>query len=41
MKKEADQGKKQGSGSAMAEAVQKTEDIRKWEDHTWPNTKLC
>jgi len=25
----------------MADAVQRTEDIRKWEDHTWDNEKLC
>lgn len=41
MKKEADTKKKQKKGSAMADAVQKTENIRKWEDHTWNNKVLC
>jgi hypothetical protein len=40
MRKEAETTKSK-KGSAMADAVQKTEDIRKWEDHTWNNEKLC
>jgi len=40
MRKEAETTKSK-KGSAMADAVQRTEDIRKWEDHTWNNEKLC